>query len=161
MADCVHFLTHSPSGSPARSLRSVQASPAANTYVISGNAETKPLQDLMPGIITQLGAEGMANLQKVAARFGGSTAGGGGDAAGDDDDVPELVQNFDDGTTAPPPPGVLRPCVCNSPLPPPALYRPARHRFRGGLCFPPPSTTRRPATRRTPPRHPATPVAEK
>ena len=33
----------------------VQASIAANTYVVSGNCETKKLQDLLPGIINQLG----------------------------------------------------------------------------------------------------------
>merc|ERR1719199_552037 len=32
----------------------VQASIAANTYVVSGHAETKKLQDLLPGIINQL-----------------------------------------------------------------------------------------------------------
>jgi len=33
----------------------VQASIAANTYVISGHAENKQLQELLPGIINQLG----------------------------------------------------------------------------------------------------------
>eukprot|EP00295_Goniomonas_pacifica_P034355 CAMPEP_0175976686 /NCGR_PEP_ID=MMETSP0108-20121206/44651_1 /TAXON_ID=195067 ORGANISM="Goniomonas pacifica, Strain CCMP1869" /NCGR_SAMPLE_ID=MMETSP0108 /ASSEMBLY_ACC=CAM_ASM_000204 /LENGTH=114 /DNA_ID=CAMNT_0017306599 /DNA_START=8 /DNA_END=348 /DNA_ORIENTATION=+ len=33
----------------------VQASIGANTYVISGHAENKKLQDLLPGIINQLG----------------------------------------------------------------------------------------------------------
>ena len=32
----------------------VQASIAANTYVISGHAETKRLQDLLPGILNQV-----------------------------------------------------------------------------------------------------------
>ena len=35
----------------------MQASIAANTYVVSGHAETKKLQDLLPGIINQLGPD--------------------------------------------------------------------------------------------------------
>jgi len=35
----------------------VQASIAANTYVISGHAENKQLQELLPGIINQLGLQ--------------------------------------------------------------------------------------------------------
>merc|ERR1711991_994380 len=35
----------------------VQASIAANTYVVSGQCETKSLQELLPGIINQLGPE--------------------------------------------------------------------------------------------------------
>ena len=49
----------------------VQASIAANTYVISGQAETKRLQDLLPGILNQLGPDNLANLKCVlAARAG-------------------------------------------------------------------------------------------
>ena len=33
----------------------VQASIGANTYVVSGRAENKNLQDLLPGVINQLG----------------------------------------------------------------------------------------------------------
>ena len=43
----------------------VQASIAANTYVVSGQSETKKLQDLLPGIITQLGPDNLEDL-KVA-----------------------------------------------------------------------------------------------
>lgn len=75
----------------------VQASVGANTYVISGNAETKKLQDLLPGIMNELGPENKAALQHLA---GGAGAGGGSKAAAaqddDDDDVPDLVENFDD-----------------------------------------------------------------
>mmetsp|Transcript_29146 Transcript_29146/g.93268 ORF Transcript_29146/g.93268 Transcript_29146/m.93268 type:complete len:82 (-) Transcript_29146:2006-2251(-) len=35
----------------------VQASIGANTYVVSGPSETKQLQDLLPGILNQLGAD--------------------------------------------------------------------------------------------------------
>eukprot|EP00975_Prorocentrum_lima_P006960 1494781-Prorocentrum_lima.AAC.1 len=37
----------------------VQASIGANTYVVAGQSETKPLQDLLPSIINQLGAESL------------------------------------------------------------------------------------------------------
>lgn len=73
----------------------VQASIAANTYVISGHAETKKLQDLLPGIINQLGPSDLEMLKK--AHPGG---GGGGKASEtideeDDDDMPELVDSFE------------------------------------------------------------------
>jgi len=89
----------------------VQASIAANTYVISGHAETKKLQDLLPGIINQLGPDNLEHLKKVYASFASKSAPGGGGAktgggsgaataaaaqADDDDDVPELVENFED-----------------------------------------------------------------
>jgi nascent polypeptide-associated complex subunit beta len=47
----------------------VQASIAANTYVVSGHAETKKLQDLLPGIINQLGPDNLANLKKIAESY--------------------------------------------------------------------------------------------
>jgi nascent polypeptide-associated complex subunit beta len=74
----------------------VQASIAANTYVVSGNAETKKLQDLLPGIINQLGPDNLEDLKKIYASYaqdGGAGAKAGGDS---DDDVPELVENFED-----------------------------------------------------------------
>merc|ERR1712137_1170287 len=40
----------------------VQASIAANTYVVSGPSQTKKLQDLLPGIINQLGPDNLAHL---------------------------------------------------------------------------------------------------
>lgn len=66
----------------------VQASIAANTYVISGASETKNLQELLPGIINQLGPDNLANLKQIAESYQGD-----GKAAkedGDDDDVPDL-----------------------------------------------------------------------
>ena len=50
-------------------LLAVQASIAANTYVVSGHAETKKLQDLLPGIINQLGPDNLANLKKLAETY--------------------------------------------------------------------------------------------
>ena len=63
----------------------VQASIAANTYVVSGPSQTKKLQDLLPGIINQLGPDNLANLKKIAAQY----------QAGGDDDVPDLVEDFE------------------------------------------------------------------
>ena len=106
LALCVH--------SVASSVLQVQASIAANTYVVSGQSETKKLQDLLPGIITQLGPDNLEDLKKIyagyAAKEGGMPdlnsvlaqaqqaanavkGGGGGD---DDDDVPDLVDNFEE-----------------------------------------------------------------
>jgi len=81
----------------------VQASIAANTYIVSGPSETKPLQDLLPSIVSQLGMENLSQLQNIAAAAGGG-AGAAAAAAGteaaaddDDDDVPDLVEgNFEE-----------------------------------------------------------------
>lgn len=70
----------------------VQASIAANTYVVSGPSQTKKLQDLLPGIINQLGPDNLANLKKIAAQYQSAQAAEG----EDDDDVPELVENFEE-----------------------------------------------------------------
>ncbi|EWM29809.1 hypothetical protein NSK_004843 [Nannochloropsis salina CCMP1776] len=81
----------------------VQASIQAKTYVISGAAETKSIQDLLPGIIQQLGGE---NIQALSKQLGELAKGGGLDPAlagmeegeneeDDDDAVPDLVENFE------------------------------------------------------------------
>ncbi|XP_015082928.1 nascent polypeptide-associated complex subunit beta-like [Solanum pennellii] len=71
----------------------VQASIAANTWVVSGTPQTKKLQDILPQIIHQLGPDNLENLKKLAEQFQ-KQAPGAADAAAaqeDDDDVPELV----------------------------------------------------------------------
>jgi len=85
----------------------------ANTYVVSGTCETKKLQDLLPGIITQLGPDNLEELKKIYASFAGadksgvnmaslqaaleSGAMGGATGGGDEDDVPDLVEtNFEE-----------------------------------------------------------------
>jgi len=81
----------------------IQASIPSNTYVISGATETKPLQDLLPGILHQLGPESMERLRQYAAQMqGGSAAAAGSipEAADEDDDVPELVENFEEAAKA-------------------------------------------------------------
>merc|ERR1711990_1139217 len=70
----------------------VQASIAANTYVVSGHAETKKLQDLLPGIINQLGPDNLQNPKKIAESYGKTEGEGAVDDDDDDDDVPDLVE---------------------------------------------------------------------
>merc|ERR1711955_140027 len=47
----------------------VQASLAANTFAITGHAENKQLTEMLPGILNQLGAEGLNNLRRLAERL--------------------------------------------------------------------------------------------
>mmetsp|Transcript_3843 Transcript_3843/g.8067 ORF Transcript_3843/g.8067 Transcript_3843/m.8067 type:complete len:158 (+) Transcript_3843:247-720(+) len=69
----------------------VQASIGANTYIVSGPSETKPLQDLLPSIVSQLGVDNLSQLQNLAAAHKGASE------ADDDDDVPDLVEgNFEE-----------------------------------------------------------------
>merc|ERR1712078_947680 len=73
----------------------VQASIAANTYIVSGPSETKPLQELLPSIVSQLGMDNLSQLQSMAAQAG--AAGAEAAADDDDDDVPDLVEgNFEE-----------------------------------------------------------------
>jgi len=69
----------------------VQASIQSNFYAVSGTAETKKLQELLPGIISHLGNDSIANLKKIAESMGGA----GGAEEDDDDAIPDLVEDFD------------------------------------------------------------------
>lgn len=78
----------------------VQAQIAANTYVISGPAVTKPLQDMLPSIVNQLGADNMPQMKSLMDQLGAATGGKLGatvadaEEGGDDDDqIPDLVEN--------------------------------------------------------------------
>ena len=80
---------------PARSRpTTVQAAIQANTYVVSGTAEEKSIDQMLPSIWSQLGANlGDPEMaKKLAAQL---KAGAAGSAAAADDDVPELVENFE------------------------------------------------------------------
>jgi len=68
----------------------VQASIAANTYVVSGGAETKKLQDLLPGIITQLGPDNLDYLKRIYTAMDKTKT--------DEEEIPDLVDtvNFED-----------------------------------------------------------------
>lgn len=75
----------------------VQAAIGANTYVISGPSDTKPLQELLPSIVSQLGMDNLSALQNMAAQGGAPGAIPEGDEDDDDDDVPDLVEgNFEE-----------------------------------------------------------------
>lgn len=75
----------------------VQASIAANTYIISGPSETKPLQELLPSIVSQLGVDNLSQLQSVAAAAQAQAGGAGVIPEEDDEDVPDLVDgNFEE-----------------------------------------------------------------
>eukprot|EP01018_Ginkgo_biloba_P018943 Gb_33109 [translate_table: standard] len=68
----------------------VQASIPANTWVVSGTPQTKKLQDLLPGIINQLGPDNLVNLKKIAQQFQKQETGAVEEV--DDDEVPDLVE---------------------------------------------------------------------
>merc|ERR1712038_1654035 len=78
----------------------VQASIAANTFAITGHAETKQITEMLPGILNQLGAESLANLKKLATSVSSADSGKPitADIDDDDDDVPDLVENFDEAS---------------------------------------------------------------
>lgn len=89
----------------------VQAQISANTYVISGTAVTKPLQEMLPSIVNQLGADNMPQMKslmdQLGANMGGPNLAAAAQAAAqaandDDDEIPELVENvnFEDKAVA-------------------------------------------------------------
>merc|ERR1712244_174436 len=67
----------------------VQASISANTFAVNGHAETKQLTEMLPGILNQLGAEGLSNLRRLAEQLPKSRVDPTLDDDGDDDDVPD------------------------------------------------------------------------
>lgn len=68
----------------------VQAAVGANTYVISGQPENKRLEELLPGIINQLGADNLMNLRRIAEGFKAAPEAPGGD------DIPDIGENFEE-----------------------------------------------------------------
>lgn len=76
-----------------------QASLAANTFAITGHGENKQITDMLPGILSQLGPEGITQLKRLA----NSVANAGGVnkiVPEDEEDVPDLVENFDEASKA-------------------------------------------------------------
>lgn len=77
----------------------VQANIPSNTFVVSGNVETKHVYELLPGIVNQLSPE---LLQKLSALMGQQQKGATAPIAeeeeeeDDDDEIPDLVENFDE-----------------------------------------------------------------
>merc|ERR1712142_142656 len=85
----------------------VQASLAANTFAITGHPENKVVTEMLPGILNQLGTDGLNNLRRFAQGMGAGAGGvhesnnlGGSEDSDDDDsdDVPDLVENFDEAS---------------------------------------------------------------
>ncbi|AWP03721.1 Transcription factor BTF3 [Scophthalmus maximus] len=80
----------------------VQASLSANTFAITGHAETKQLTEMLPGILSQLGADSLSSLRKLAEQFPRQSmemkAVKEENAEEEDDDVPDLVENFDEAS---------------------------------------------------------------
>merc|ERR1712187_440485 len=74
----------------------VQASVAANTYVITGHGENKRLEELLPGIINQLGPDNLVNLKRIAEGYAAASAAekDGAKKEGGDDDIPDIGENF-------------------------------------------------------------------
>lgn len=90
----------------------VQASLNSNTFAVTGQAEHKNLNDMMPGVYNQMrpdlsylknligkGADGSNSLEELLknANLGGSGLADVKEEDGEnDDDVPDLVENFDE-----------------------------------------------------------------
>ena len=70
----------------------LQASVAANTFQITGRGEEKRLEELLPGIISQLGPDNLANLKRMVEQHAAAAPA----ADGDDDDIPDIGENFED-----------------------------------------------------------------
>merc|ERR1711872_930312 len=73
----------------------VQASLAANTFAITGHAETKLVTEILPQIINQLGPDSLRHLYQGGRKDGADLNGHPDTITEEDDDVPELVDNFD------------------------------------------------------------------
>jgi nascent polypeptide-associated complex subunit beta len=71
-----------------------QASLTANTFAITGHGETKQIAEMLPGILSQLGQEGLAHLKRLANNVVGNKVLG--SVNEEEDDVPNLVENFED-----------------------------------------------------------------
>lgn len=74
-----------------------QASLAANTFAITGHGENKQITEMLPGILSQLGPEGLTQLKRLASSVANSATGGK-VSIEEDDEVPELVENFDEAS---------------------------------------------------------------
>ncbi|KAJ8687837.1 hypothetical protein QAD02_023631 [Eretmocerus hayati] len=75
-----------------------QASLQANTFAITGHGENKQITEMLPGILSQLGAEGLNQLKRLASSVAGS--GMPKTTIDEDDEVPDLVENFDEPSKA-------------------------------------------------------------
>lgn len=69
-----------------------QASLAANTFAITGHGENKQIAEMLPGILSQLGPEGLNQLKRLASSVAAPRP------LDEDDEVPNLVGNFDEAS---------------------------------------------------------------
>ena len=70
----------------------VQVCMNANAYAIAGNGENKKVEDLLPGIVNQLGPDMLGSIRdKLISGVRGNNAA----SLVADDDVPALVENFE------------------------------------------------------------------
>ncbi|XP_041502227.1 transcription factor BTF3-like [Microtus oregoni] len=79
----------------------IQASRAANTFTVTGHAETKQLTEMLPSILNQLGADSLTSLRRLAEALPKQSVDGKTPLAtgeDDDDEVPDLVENFDEAS---------------------------------------------------------------
>ncbi|KAM4864660.1 transcription factor BTF3-like [Thomomys bottae] len=79
----------------------VQASLTANTFTITGHAETKQLTEMLPSVLNQVSADSLTSLRRLAEALSKQSVDGKaplatGEDDDDDDEVPDLVKNFDD-----------------------------------------------------------------
>ncbi|XP_012551703.1 transcription factor BTF3 homolog 4 [Bombyx mandarina] len=69
-----------------------QASLAANTFAITGHGENKQTTEMLPGILSQLGPDGLNRLKRIASSVAAPKP------LEEDDEVPNLVGNFDEAS---------------------------------------------------------------
>lgn len=75
----------------------VQASLGANTFSVTGHAETKKLTEMLPSVLSQMGPEAFSKLGS-SLNFMKPDASDPTADADVDDDIPELVENFEDAS---------------------------------------------------------------
>lgn len=73
-----------------------QASLAANTFAITGHGENKQITEMLPGILSQLGPEGLSQLKRLASSVAASNVGK--STIDPDDEIPDLVESFDEAS---------------------------------------------------------------
>ena len=79
----------------------VQASLAANTFSITGHAETKQLTEMLPSILNQLGADSLTSLRRLAEALSKQSMDGKAPLATgeeEDDEGPDLMENFNEAS---------------------------------------------------------------
>ncbi|XP_062040128.1 transcription factor BTF3 homolog 4-like [Lepus europaeus] len=79
-----------------------QNSLSANIIAITGHPEAKPITEMLPGILCQLGADSLKSRRKLAEEFPGQVLDSKEpkpeDIDEEDDDVPDFVENLDEAS---------------------------------------------------------------